>query len=57
MKEITLTKGWKGYLGGALLVAIGLYLVLTGNELEGAQAIGLGLGILGIRHYLQYSQD
>jgi len=57
MVEISLTRGWKGYLGGALLVAIGLYLVLTGNELEGAQAIGLGLGILGIRHYLQYSQD
>ena len=57
MVEISLTRGWKGYLGGALLVAIGLYLVLTGNELEGAQAIGLGLGILGIRHYLQYSSE
>jgi len=57
MEKITLTKGWKGYLGGLLLVAVGLYLVLTGNELEGAQAIGLGLGILGIRHYLQYSSE
>jgi len=57
MEKITLTKGWKGYVGGALLVAIGLYLVLTGNEIEGAKAIGLGLGILGIRHYLQYSSE
>ena len=57
MEKITLTKGWKGYLGGALLVAVGIYLVLGGNEIEGMQAIALGLGVLGIRHYLQYSQE
>ena len=56
-KRITLSRGWKGYVGGALLVAIGLYLMLTGNEIEGGQAIALGLGILGIRHYLQYSKE
>ena len=57
MKEITLTKGWKAYLGGLLLIAVGLYLVLIGEELEGTSAIGMGLGILGIRHYLQYSSE
>ena len=57
MKEITLTRGWKSYLGAAILILGGLYLVFTGHAFEGSQAIGLGLGILGIRHYLEYSSE
>jgi hypothetical protein len=57
MAEITLTKGWKTYLGAVILIATGLYLVSIGQTAEGAQAIGLGLSIIGIRHYLEYSNQ
>ena len=49
-------KGWKGYLGGTLLVAVGLYLLAIGEEVAAVQSIGLGLGILGIRHKLSYKR-
>jgi hypothetical protein len=55
MAEVTLTKGWKTYLGAIILIATGLYLVSVGQASEGAKAIGLGLSIIGIRHYLEYS--
>ena len=57
MKGITLTRGWKTYAGAGLLMLVGFYLLLIGQEAEGLQAIGMGLGIIGIRHYLQYSQE
>ena len=57
MKGISLTRGWKTYAGAGLLIAVGFYLLFTGHEIEGMQAIGMGLGLLGIRHYLQYSQE
>jgi hypothetical protein len=57
MAEITITKGWKTYLGAIILIATGLYLLSIGQAAEGAQAIGLGLSIIGIRHYLEYSQQ
>lgn len=52
---VELTKGWKSYLGATILILTGLYLISVGQEVAGAQSIGLGLGILGIRHYLSYS--
>ena len=57
MKGITLTRGWKTYTAAALLILVGFYLLLIGQEAEGLQAIALGLGLAGIRHYLQYSQE
>jgi hypothetical protein len=57
MNGITITKGWKTYLGAIILIATGLYLVSIGQAAEGAKAIGLGLSIIGIRHYLEYSQQ
>jgi len=55
--EVSLTKGWKSYLGAAALMLLGLYLLYVGNSTEGAQSIALGLSLLGIRHYLSYSQE
>jgi len=57
MAEITITKGWKTYLGAVILIATGLYLLSIGQNVEGTQAIGLGLSIIGIRHYLEYSRQ
>jgi hypothetical protein len=57
MAEMTVTKGWKTYLGAIILIATGLYLLSIGQNTEGAQAIGLGLSIIGIRHYLEYSKQ
>ena len=57
MGEVTLTRGWKGYLGGVLLVLVGLYLLTLGEDVAAVQSIAMGLGILGIRHYLAYSQE
>jgi hypothetical protein len=57
VSEITLTKGWKTYLSGAALIALGLWLCWTGQEVEGAQSIAMGLGLIGVRHYLEYSQE
>lgn len=54
---VELTKGWKGYAGAAILIAAGLYLLVIGEEIAGIEAIGLGLGLLGIRHKLDYSQE
>jgi len=56
MGKIEITKGWKGYAGGIMLIVVGFYLLFVGQEIEGAEAISLGLGILGIRHYLEYSK-
>jgi len=56
MGKIEITKGWKGYAGGIMLIVVGFYLLLVGQEIEGAEAIAMGLGILGIRHYLEYSK-
>jgi hypothetical protein len=55
--NLTLTRGWKSYLGAALLIASGLYQISLGDYTSGIQSIGLGLGILGIRHYLSYSNE
>ena len=55
MGKIEITKGWKGYAGGIILILVGFYLLLVGQEIEGAEAIAMGLGIIGIRHRLQYS--
>jgi hypothetical protein len=57
VSEVSLTKGWKTYLSGATLIALGLWLCSVGREVEGAQSIAMGLGLIGIRHYLEYSQE
>lgn len=57
MAEITLTKGWKTYLAAAILILTGIYLISQGENVGGMQSIATGLGILGIRHYLEYSKE
>lgn len=52
---ITITKGWKGYAGALGCIALGVYLVLMGEKVAGAQLIFLGLALLGIRHKLDYN--
>jgi len=56
MKLDKMTKGWKAYLGAAILLADGFYLLLIGEKIAGVQAIGLGLGLLGVRHKLDYQK-
>ena len=53
---VTLTKGWKGYLGGILVIIAGLLVALNGNQEQGLALIGMGLGLLGIRHKLSYKK-
>jgi len=57
MLMIELTKGWKGYLGATLVILAGIYLLATGNTTEGISTIGIGLGLLGIRHNLDYREE
>jgi len=52
-----ITKGWKGYLGAAIVMLTGLYLIAIGNVQEGAALFGVGLSLLGIRHKLDYSEE
>ena len=54
--NISLTKGWKGYLGAAILIIAGFYLLYKGNYERAIELIGVGLGILGIRHKLSYGK-
>jgi hypothetical protein len=56
-KGISLTRGWKGYVGGIGAILLGIYLVLNGNFESGASLVFLGLGILGIRHKLDYENE
>lgn len=56
MKLKIKTKGWKGYTGAAILIMLGIYFLAIGNEYEALQCIGLGLGLLGIRHKLDYGK-
>jgi len=55
--EIELSKGWKGYLGAGLTIAIGIYLLAIGESIAGMQLIGIGLALLGIRHKLDYMEN
>jgi len=57
MFMVELTKGWKGYLGATLVILAGIYLLATGNTTEGISTIGIGLGLLGIRHNLDYREE
>ena len=52
--EITLTKGWKGYLGAVGCIALGIYLIIIGEKIAGSELIFIGLALLGIRHKLDY---
>jgi hypothetical protein len=54
---ISLTRGWKGYVGGLGAVLLGIYLVLNGNFEGGAGLIFIGLGLLGIRHKQDYENE
>jgi len=54
---ITLTKGWKGYVGATGLILLGIYLLAIGENVAGTQSILNGLALLGIRHYLSYSGE
>jgi len=51
------TKGYKTYLASTILILLGLYLIVDGKTSDGIQALSTGLGLLGIRHYLQYSNQ
>jgi hypothetical protein len=42
--------GWKAYVGGALLIGLGVYQISQGHVAEGAASIGNGLGLIGVRH-------
>ena len=53
---VSLTKGWKGYIGAAVLIGVGFYLIVIGEQIAGMQSIGLGLSLLGIRHKLSYKK-
>ena len=51
------TKGYKTYLASTILILLGIYLIIDGKTTDGIQALSTGLGLLGIRHYLQYSNQ
>ena len=51
---VELTKGWKSYLGAALIFASAIYALMNGHNQEALTLFGVGLGILGIRHKLGY---
>jgi len=55
--EVQVTKGWKGYLGAAITILVGIYLLAIGEAIAGAQLIGIGLALLGIRHKLDYMEN
>ena len=57
MVKISLTKGWKGYIGATIVILTGIGLLATGNTTEGVSLIGIGLSLLGIRHKLDYEED
>jgi hypothetical protein len=42
--------GWKTGAGAALLIGVGLWLVARRETAHGLEAIGQGLGMIGIRH-------
>jgi len=51
------TKGWKGYVGAALVMLTGLYLASIGDYTNAVALFGIGLSLLGIRHKLDYSEE
>jgi hypothetical protein len=55
--EITITKGWKGYVGAIGCIVLGIYLIIIGEKIAGSQLIFIGLALLGIRHKLDYSSE
>lgn len=54
MKVGKVAKGWKGYAGALALISLGIWLLYEGRSVEAVQCIGIGLGLLGIRHKLDY---
>jgi predicted lipid-binding transport protein (Tim44 family) len=54
---ISLTRGWKGYVGAIGCIALGIYLVIMGEKIAGSQLIFIGLALLGIRHKLDYENE
>ena len=55
--EITVTKGWKGYVGAIGCIILGIYLIIIGEKIAGSQLIFIGLALLGIRHKQDYSSE
>jgi hypothetical protein len=53
-EKVTLTKGWKGYVGAIGCIALGIYLIVIGEKVAGSQLVFIGLALLGIRHKLDY---
>lgn len=45
--------GLKTYLGGALILAAGGYLISAGEYTEGASLVGIGVSVIGGRHALE----
>ena len=43
----------KTILGAVIVLLLGVYLMVSGNEQEGLAMIGIGLSLLGIRHKLE----
>jgi len=54
---VELTKGWKGYVGAAVLMILGVLEIAQGQHQAGIALIGVGLSLLGIRHKLDYSEE
>lgn len=52
MNPLKWLDGAKTYLGGALVLAAGGYLIATGAVTEGIELIGIGIAIMGGRHAL-----
>ena len=49
MKKIT-GKGWKTWVGSAAMVAIGGYLIYSGNPEAGMGFVSAGLAAIGLGH-------